>query len=131
MFHSTSERRVHSYGPRAKLSNIQFARYANGKKDNCVIKIPLSIAGVAGLINGDKIDILVDSINNKAAIVRCNKGGWKLGMHKDSGYLKTAFSEFSGGICVSLEKKTSIIPRYEITEIGIVFDMPPSLIIKA
>ena len=131
MFHSTSERRVHTRGLTGQINNIQFSRISGKKSPICVLKIPSAIASSARIIIGDRIDILVDSENNRVAIVRSNSGGWKIGSHKKTSYLKTSFTEFPGGVRVSSEKKTSIIPRYEITDLGIVFDMPPSLIIKA
>ena len=131
MFHSTSARRTHNRaGNTIKLENITFARN-NTKKNGISLKIPVSIANQAKIIIGDRIDILIDDVNGKLAIARVNDGGWKVGRTKSGSYLRTQYTGFSGGIAISPEKKTAIIPRFTITDVGIVFDFPESLIVKA
>tara|TARA_Y100000593_G_scaffold90524_2_gene177144 strand:+ start:247 stop:654 length:408 start_codon:yes stop_codon:yes gene_type:complete len=135
MFHSTSSRKPTNRGLVATVDNIRFARKTKQTKgyepaDYIEISLPNKIAQEARIIKGDRIDILVDEANKRVCIARCNDGGWTLGQYAGATFLKTSYSEFKGCVSVSKEKKHSIIQKYKVTDTGIEFDMPDSLVIK-
>jgi len=128
MFHSTSARKPNKIGGQPPIKYIMF--YRENKAGYYGLKIPHKIAKEAGFIKGDRVDILIDSEAKKVAISRVNEGGWKLGSAGGGKTtLQTKYASFPGSIAVSPEKKNAIINRYKIEDIGIVFDMPESLII--
>ena len=129
MFHSTSARKPNKIGGQPPIKYLTFFR--ESKEGYYGLKIPHKIAKEAGFIRGDRVDILIDHDAKKVAISRVNEGGWKLGAAGGSTRtFQTKYASFPGCIVVSPEKRNAIISRYKIEDIGIVFDMPPSLIIK-
>lgn len=127
MFESLSENRI-SRG--VKQKNLRFVFGAQQKGKYVTVHIPYDIYHKASMDKGDKVDVLVDRINDKIMIKKVNKDegmGWTLGHTTGESTLKFKYTVFIDCPMPVAGKKESIVKHVEIMPDSFVFDMPDSL----
>ena len=131
MFESLSEISGRSGSGPSAFKNITFQYYhhPSEKRAKVKIRIPSEIAKKANINVGDRIDFLVDRLENIVMIKKLHddKKGWKLGRHKTEFTMSTQYTIFEGCLMPCAGKKSSIVLRPKTQDGAITFNMPDSL----